>query len=172
MTDDDIISGVIAREGGGRFVDRPADAGGPTCWGVDQASLAAWRGTSVTAADVQALTEDEARRIYRARYIHGPGFDLITNDSLRALVVDTGVLHGPATAARWLQMALGVAADGILGLETVGALSAQQPPRKAFLGVLGVRVRTEVHRATTDPSQLQFLLGWINRSTSFLMEVP
>lgn len=166
MTDDDIISGILEREGGA-YTNLPADRGGPTRWGITLADL----GPGATAADVQALTADQARAIYRTRYVHAPGFDIITNDALRALVVDTGVLHGTGTAARWLQLALSVAPDGVLGLETVGALSAK-PLLGTFLSVLGMRIHAEVGRVYIDASQLQFLRGWMNRSLSFLTATP
>ena len=166
MTDDDIIQRILDSEGS-EYTDRAADRGGPTRWGITRADLP----PGSTAADVQALTADQARAIYRTRYIHGPGFDLITNDARRCLVVDSGVLHGQGTAARWLQAALGVAADGLLGLETVGALTAK-PARQVYLGVLRRRIANEAAIVHGDPSQLPNLNGWIARSLAFLDALP
>ena len=80
MTDDDIIAAIIRREGG--FVDHAADRGGPTKYGITLAVLAAWRGKAVYGADVQALTQEEARRIYQAHYL--TPFAAIKNDRERA----------------------------------------------------------------------------------------
>jgi lysozyme family protein len=67
MTDDAIISEVLAREGG--YVDHPADRGGPTNFGITLATLADFVGHPVTASDVRLLDETTARTIYRSRYI-------------------------------------------------------------------------------------------------------
>lgn len=166
MTDDDIIQRILDSEGS-EYTDRAADRGGPTRWGITLADLP----PGSTAADVQAVTADQARAIYRARYIHGPGFDLITNDALRCLLVDTGVLHGEATAARWLQAAVGATIDGVVGLETVGALTAK-PIGTTFLAVLRRRIANEAAIVHGDPSQLPNLNGWIARSLAFLDALP
>ena len=45
MTDSEIISAILVREGGGRYTDVPADRGGPTKYGITQAALAEYRAT-------------------------------------------------------------------------------------------------------------------------------
>jgi lysozyme family protein len=57
---------TLVYEGG--YSNDPRDPGGPTNMGVTQKTLAAWRGEPVSAADVKALTLDEARKIYKAQY--------------------------------------------------------------------------------------------------------
>jgi hypothetical protein len=69
-TPDEMIDDILAREGG--FVNHPADRGGPTNFGVTQATLASWRGREATIDDVRSLTIDEARDIYRTKYYVGP----------------------------------------------------------------------------------------------------
>lgn len=112
---------VLAHEGG--FVDHPSDPGGATNRGITRAVLAEWRGTEVTAEDVRALTEAEAREIYLARYwnvIRGdelpPGLDLA--------VFDFAVNSGPRRAARLLQRVLNVTPDGVIGRVTLAAARA------------------------------------------------
>ena len=56
----EIVDDVLRREG--EFVQHPADAGGPTKFGITQATLADWRHAPVTASDVSALTIDELMR--------------------------------------------------------------------------------------------------------------
>ena len=70
--------------------------------------------------DIKNLTKEQARSIYRRQYwnpIKGDdlpvGIDLVTMDP----AVNSGVSRG----ARWLQQALGVAADGRIGPVTIGA---------------------------------------------------
>lgn len=133
---DQIIAGIIEAEGR-EYSDNPDDAGGPTKFGITQAVLSAWRGHAVSADDVRALSEDEARAIYRARYVQSPGFDavLAIAPSIGAELVDTGVNMGPEASTKFLQRALNVlnqegraypdiAVDGKCGHATIAALRA------------------------------------------------
>jgi lysozyme family protein len=166
MEPSEIIDDILEREGG--FVDHPADKGGPTMFGITLATLAAWRGQSVSAADVKALTKDEARRIYARRYIEDPGFDRIDDPSLRAAVIDAGVLHGTGWAARRLQEIAGATPDGEIGTQTLGRVNRHPDPnalRRAFVRRRIVRIGEIVRR---DPSQAVFLVGWLNRATAFI----
>jgi len=71
---DAILDRIIRREGG--YVNHPADRGGATNFGITAQTLGNWRklGRPATVAEVMALTETEARAIYRQQYIAGPGF--------------------------------------------------------------------------------------------------
>ena len=62
---------TLKYEGG--FVDHPADPGGATNLGVTRATLARWRRSPVSTADVKALTRDEAGEIYRRFYWRSGG---------------------------------------------------------------------------------------------------
>lgn len=73
---------------------------------------------------MQALTETEARAIYRQQYITEPGFEVITHPALLHLLLDAGVHSVPKRAVRWLQTALGVTADGVIGPKSRAALAA------------------------------------------------
>lgn len=112
------IAHVLAHEGG--YVDHPADPGGATNMGITHKTLAAWRGRSVSKAEVKALTRMEAEAIYRANY-----WAAVKADQLPAgvdhVVFDAAVNSGPGQAARWLQRALGVTADGAIGPVTLAA---------------------------------------------------
>ena len=102
-TIDSILDDILRREGG--YVNHPADRGGATNFGITAQTLGAWRklGRAATAAEVQALTETEARAIYRQQYITGPGFETIAHPALLHLLVDAGVHSGPKRAVQWLQ---------------------------------------------------------------------
>jgi lysozyme family protein len=62
---DTILDEIIRREGG--YVNHPADRGGPTKYGITAQTLGRWRKLDrpATATEVKALTETEARAIYR-----------------------------------------------------------------------------------------------------------
>ena len=168
MTIDSILADVIRREGG--YVDEDADRGGPTNYGITQATLGSWRGNAVTAGDVRQLAEDEAREIYERRYVVDPGFDTLP-DPLRGQVVDDGVLSGPRTAVRGLQRALRhlgaeVAIDGHLGPRT-RALLRRYESRAVHARLIQVRAERIGRIVQRDPTQARFLRGWLRRVTAF-----
>ena len=67
MTVDDIIAGIITREGG--FVNHSRDRGGATNHGITAMTLGHYRalGRAATVAEVSVLTEAEAHAIYARR---------------------------------------------------------------------------------------------------------
>jgi len=115
---------IFRHEGG--FVDDPADPGGATNMGITIGTLAAVRGTPVTREDVQNLTREEARRIYRAHY-----WNALSCDSLPAgidlVVFDFGVNAGVSRSAKLLQQLVHVEADGEIGPITAGAARTIDP---------------------------------------------
>lgn len=163
MTDQDIIQGIISREGG--YVNNPADIGQATNMGVTIATLASWRGHPVTAADVEALTMPEATLIYQNMYIDAPGFSRIVNDTLRVLLIDTGVLFSPERAVVMLQSSLGIPQDGIFGPQT---LATVQGCADVVQRMGTERLMTHFYVAGSRPDQVQFLKGWVARTVSLL----
>lgn len=164
MTDEQIIERIIEREGG--YVNHPADKGGPTKYGIALDTLKAWSSAQANAADVEALTEDQAATIYRERYLLRPGFDRIKDDSLRALVVDSAVHHGIVGATKLLQRALGVPDDGVFGIVTEKASSVAA--EEAYRAMCAERVRLFGRIITGNPSQAVFAAGWMNRIAEFI----
>lgn len=169
MTADEIIDAILRREGAA-YTDHAADRGGPTKYGITQATLAKVRGKPVTPADVQNLTEIEARQIYLDRYVRKPGFDRIADPQLRALMVDAGVNQGPERALAWLQRACGVTADGVFGPTTERAVN-ELAPRMLRAKVTAARARAYGRLITDDPLQATFAAGWANRIAEFIEEL-
>lgn len=165
MTDADILAAIFKREAG--YVDDPRDRGGATNMGITQAALAAWRDRPVTKADVKALTKTEATAIYRRRYIERPGFQSILNPHLRGLVVDCGVNHGTPRVARWLQQAVGVKLDGVIGPVTRLALEKSDPVA-VYVRICAIRTRWYGRIIADDHSQAAFSAGWANRNAEFI----
>jgi lysozyme family protein len=77
------------------------------------------------------------------------------------------VHSGPQKAARWLQEALGVTADGVIGPKTHAALAATDQD-KLCKKVLAARVRHLGRLITNDPEQSVFAAGWMNRIAEFV----
>ena len=169
MTLDRILDELMAREGG--FSDDPSDRGGATKYGITAATLGNWRGwmRPATAAEVQALTRVEAKAIYIARYIEQPGFTTanVRDEALRVALIDAGVHCGPATAVKWLQRGLGVKADGVLGRQTIDALSKSDAVL-ARTGLVKARCLHYGQLVRDDATQRRFIVGWLSRALSFL----
>lgn len=176
MSIEAIIDGVIRREGG--FVDHPADRGGPTNYGITQASWSAYSGRQATADDMRRITIDQARVFYRHEYVVRPRFAEIRDPHLRELVVDAGVHHGQRHAAKWLQWAAGVTQDGIVGPVTLAAVNSL-PPLAVYLWIVAFRIKLFGRLVSQDAQlraarqagfrlQAEFAAGWNNRAAEFI----
>lgn len=165
MTTDQTIDDILRREGG--YVAFPEDRGGCTNRGITIETLGVWRGRPVTCADVEALTESEARAIYRSLYVDRPGFDAVRDDRLRALLIDWGVHSGPRTAIRGLQAAIGAPVDGILGPQTIAVLGGADAVRIYRL-VLQARMSYVADILQRNASQRLFASGWLRRLADFV----
>jgi lysozyme family protein len=174
MAIDDIIAGVIAREGG--YSDRAADRGGPTCWGITQATLNAWRGRACTAAEVAQLGKPEAAEIYRRRFVVDPHFDRIQDQALQEAVIDAGVNHGQARPVLWLQAFLGLTADGGLGpisLAKINAADARELRRALAAARVRFYGRIIADDARTDGRETQAdnAGGWLDRAAHWIEQI-
>lgn len=164
---DALIDRLLVREGG--YVNHSADRGGPTNFGVTQATLSAWRERPVTAADVQAMGKDEARAIYRDRYFIKPGFDAVQDPELQELLFDYAVNSGPGAAAKGLQAALkamGLYAgeiDGGIGPQTKAAVRSCNNIPELYYRTKCERYELFLRFIGHDPAQAVFATGWANR---------
>lgn len=166
MTPDEIIEDILRREGG--YVDHPADKGGPTNYGITLSTfkrVSKKNGQTVTVDDLKALTKDQARLIYKAEYVDP--FSYVTGPKLRALVIDSAVNHGVGRSTKWLQEALGVKPDGIVGPLTEAAMIQAQSTvvYRVFLRRRIVFYGTIIKN---DPSQAVFAEGWMRRVAEFI----
>lgn len=172
-----IIDDLIRREGK-EYSNRPADRGGPTRYGITQKTLSDWRGKPASVDDVKNLSEQEAREIYRERYLIKPGFLGIENEAVRSFAVDSAVQHGPLQAVKFLQLAARAFPDGIFGPKTkdaVNRMTAAVLYRRAcaqrvrFYGAL-ISHDPELVRAKLAGYDLQAEngLGWANRIAEFI----
>ncbi len=113
---------VLVYEGG--KVDDPRDPGGRTNQGVIQRVYDAWRKAhGQPPGDVYNMTNAERDAIYRSQFWDAVQGDKLP-DGVDFCVFDGAVNSGPIQSIKWLQRALGVAADGQLGTITLTALAA------------------------------------------------
>ena len=115
---------VLKAEGG--FVNHPRDPGGMTNLGGTRNVWKEWVRHEVDEAEMRSLTPELVAPLYKARY-----WDACKCDDLPRgvdyAVFDSAVNMGPFRAAKLLQAALGVTADGVIGRATIAAATAADP---------------------------------------------
>jgi lysozyme family protein len=167
LTDDQIIASILVHEGC-EYTNDPADAGGPTRWGITLGDLQEWhRGQVITAADVKALTVVEAEAIYRMKYLRP--FDRLTG-VLRVNVIDMGVNAGIQRATKILQELLGVAVDGWVGNETIRGLTKFDADTLNMMYVAG-RLLFYEDLIVRKPINAKWRGGWRARALSYLVPI-
>ena len=148
------LAAVLVDEGGND--DDPADHGGRTSRGITQREYNAWRAEgALPQRDVWQATKQEIEQIYRSEY-----WDPFCDDfppGIDYLYFDFAVNAGPARAAKTLQRALGVIADGRIGPITRQAIKAVDP--LALISRFSNSKR-DFYRNLHQP---RFLNGWLNR---------
>jgi lysozyme family protein len=158
------ISEMITTSEGG-FTDHPADRGGPTNWGITAPVLAEYLELDTVTPDiVRSLTMEQAIDIYLKKYVEGSGIAAL-DPSLHSIVLDSVVNHGIAGGVKMLQRAIGEVEDGRCGPKTVAVANAR--PRDAYYGIIRCRMKKYAGIVNSDPKQLVFLSGWINRLSRF-----
>lgn len=160
MSLDQLIDDVLEKEGG--FVNDPDDRGGATHYGITAQVYLNWL--------VRHMTEADAREIYRQEYLVGPGIHDLP-EGIRPVVFDSLVNHGTNKKGQWrgivwLQEAIRVRKDGIIGPKTLAAAYASNV-KTVVNDICGIRLEFYRSIARNDSSQIKFLNGWIKRAESF-----
>lgn len=170
-----LIEELIEREGG--FSSHAADKGGPTRWGITEATAR----KEGYVGDMRTLSRNDAAAIYRRLYWDQPGFDAVAERAprLAAELFDTGVNMGTGTAIGFLQRTLNalnrqardfpdLMLDRKLGPATLRALDAFLDKRgpggetvllKAIEALQGAHY---IQIAEVRPSQEAFVYGWLS----------
>ena len=115
MNFDQAFERLIAHEGG--YVNHPQDPGGETHWGI---TLRTARANGYTGR-MRDMTRAQAKAIYRDAYWRRARADEY-DPAIGFQLFDAAVNHGMGNATRFLQRAVGVADDGVIGPMTVAAV--------------------------------------------------
>jgi lysozyme family protein len=155
---DKSLQTVLVYEGG--KVDDPADPGGRTNQGITQKVYNSYRRRKgMQQRDVYQLTAPERDEIYRTQY-----WNMVSGDALPRgvdiVVFDGAVNSGPARSIKWLQSALSVEADGVLGPVTMHAVGQQQDYDALIAEIIGKR-EAFLHSLKTFK---RFGKGWLART--------
>ena len=147
---------LIGNEGG--YVNNPKDPGGETNWGITKTVAVANGHTG----DMRTMPKETAKQIYKKMY-----WDKLQCDQLPFVVAfqlfDAGVNHGNAQAAKFLQRALSVADDGVIGTKTIAAVSKLED-----LQIVMLFNAERIEFYTTLKTFSTFGKGWARRVASNL----
>ena len=146
---------VLQSEGG--FSNHRNDPGGMTNLGVTRNVWREWVNRDVDEAEMRSLTPELVTPLYKQRY-----WDACKcSDLPRGVdyaVFDAAVNMGPGRAAKLLQTALGVTADGAIGRATIAAATAADPVELLEAFSLGKEAFYQ-----SLPTFGTFGKGWLNR---------
>lgn len=154
MTDFDLAFTFITKwEGGSRITNDPDDPGGLTKYGLSKRAN--------PDLDIENLTEDQAKEVYQIRYWIAGKCDKL-RFPVNVAHFDACVNCGVIQSAKFLQRAVDVEDDGIVGPHTLSAIVTQN--QEAICRKM-IKERVEYYRyiAEHKPSSAKYLQGWMNR---------
>jgi len=157
MNFDQAFEKMIGHEGSYSF--HPQDPGGETNHGVTK-RVAVANGYTGSMRD---LPLDTAKAIYRKNYWDSVSADKLPDD-VRFDVFDGAVNSGVSQSAKWLQRAVKVKDDGVIGAQTIAAAFATGPKLAARYNGARLMFMTNLH---TWPA---FGKGWARRVATNLLE--
>ena len=143
----------------GDFVDHADDPGGATRWGITERTARAHGYTG----PMRDLPVGVARGIARIAY-----WDAVKAEQLpaavRYAVFDAAYNSGVGQSVKWLQQAVGVADDGVIGPKTLQAVGAVDA-RVLLMKLLGARLNFLTGLKTWPV----FGKGWARRVASLMV---
>jgi len=156
VTFDEAFTKLLGHEGG--YSNHPLDPGGETMWGV---TLTVARANGYN-GPMKDLPVGVAKSIYRKLY-----WDSVKADELpaqlRYAVFDAAVNSGVRQATLWLQRAVGVKDDGVIGPKTLEAAKMSNS-YAANARMIGMRLDFMTRLNTWD----SFGKGWARRIADLL----
>lgn len=159
-----VLGWIGLSEGG--YINHPNDNGGPTNKGITQRTYSAWlRKKGRPARDVLHITKAEADTIVFEEYMQPVRFDDLF-DGLDYAVADMAVNSGVSRAAKTLQEALGFtgrAVDGIIGAQTLAAISTAPAARRRLLDAYADRRLAYAKSLKGKNGWATFGKGWTAR---------
>jgi lysozyme family protein len=151
---------VMKYEGG--YVNHPNDPGGETYKGISRRAHPNWEGWKLI-DQKKPVPEDIVRRFYYDQFwlpLRCEEMPAPVGEYLFDFAVNTGIRQ----AVKTIQMAAGVAADGILGPITMGAIR-RSDVQVLMYKFLAHRIDFYVTITTQRRKQFEvFFLGWIRRT--------
>ena len=170
-----LLEELKQREGG--YVHHKNDRGGPTNWGITLNTYTRWLNRQATIDDIKVLSWDIAKKIYLQNYYYGPNISSLP-DEVRAQIFDIAVNSGPVRAIKMLQHVLNLAGflceeDGLVGPQTIRVCEQASERMGPYLtnAIAEAREHFYIRTVAIDPTQQEFLNGWLKRANSFKVEI-
>ena len=163
----------IVRKHEGGYQKMPEDSGNwnslgqnvGTNWGINAQVYENYLRRPPTESDMRNMPRHIALSIFKALYWDRIQGDNIIDQQVANIFFDGHVNHG-----RWgiqmMQRALGVGRDGIVGVQTLGALNSANPVT-LFNAYKAIRRKAYQDLAIRRPKDKRFLRGWLIRIDSF-----
>ena len=156
---EDTLPYILKNEG--LFIDNPIDPGGATMKGITLRMLSSYLGRPATVQELKNMTDQTVTAIYK-KYFYDPlriaELPLVQGICL----MDMGVNRGCESAIKNAQWALGIHQDGVMGDQTIQALSVADP-RAFVLQFVTCLKESYIKIVEAKPNQISFLSGWMNR---------
>lgn len=156
MTFDQVFDKLINHEGG--YVFNPHDPGGETKFGISKRSY--------PHLDIHSLTLADAKTIYKRDFWDRAQCDKLHPD-LAFDLFDGAVNSGIGQSIRWLQRAIGVADDGVVGPLTLASINRENDTSAIRARYNGHRLDFMTRLSTWDV----FGKGWARRIAFNLQSV-
>lgn len=148
-----------------KYTNNKKDKGGPTKYGI---TLATWRKVGydkngdgvLNEEDVKLLTKDDFHRVFKQNFWNACKADKIQDQSVANMLVDFAYNSGVKRAATYLQLTLGITADGIIGNKTLFAINKSNGKR---LFERFKKTREDYLKSIAKGEQKDFFNGWLRR---------
>lgn len=148
-----------------RYTNNKNDRGGATKYGI---TLATWRRVGydkngdgvLNEEDIKLLTKDDFHRVFKQNFWNACKADKIQDQSVANMLVDFAYNSGVKRAATYLQLTLGITADGIIGNKTLFAINKSNGKR---LFERFKKTREDYLKSIAKGVQKDFLDGWLRR---------
>lgn len=148
---DTAMAWILSIEGG--YVDDPSDRGGETKYGISKRQYP-W-------LDIESITKEDAADFYRKDYWVANNCNKLPQ-AIGLYLFDCVVNHRATTGIKFLQLAIGAKADGIIGPLTIKK-SYQVDARTVIHSMNVRRARYYFDMVMASKSQAKFLDGWTSR---------
>lgn len=167
---------VEAAEGG--YQDYATDPGNfnslgqlvGTNWGISAPVYEDWIGRPPTRQDMEGMSKEEARQIYRSKYWDRIRGDEIHSQEVANVFLDGHVNHG-RSGIRMMQKVVNVDQDGVVGPITLAAINSR-PPDSVVRQYIQERENLYYWLAENREGMAMFLNGWLNRLDMFRQNLP
>lgn len=157
MADFNLAIEVVLRNEGG-YVNNALDRGSETNFGISKKQY--------PSVDVAALTEEQAKALYKRDYWL-PIYADLRDQGVANKLMDMSVHIGQGNSTIIVQKALralgfAVKQDGVFGRNTL-AMVNQSEPYSLLTAIRREQAKRYVNIVQKNPTQLAFLAGWIER---------